>query len=108
MAGRKNTREYKKKYKGNRNNKLGILSIAAVVLMMCLLLTIQSYKLQVKAGEYRLREEELQTQLDNEKNRSEEIEELRDYVTTKKYIEEVAKDKLGLVYEDEIIFKSDN
>ena len=27
---------------------------------------------------------------------------------TKKYVEDVAKDKLGLVYEDEIIFKAKN
>jgi cell division protein DivIC len=33
---------------------------------------------------------------------------LATYTKTKKYAEEVAKDKLGLVYEDEIIFQETN
>ena len=34
-----------------------------------------------------------------------ELEEFATYTKTKKYAEEVAKDKLGLVYENEIIFQ---
>ena len=30
------------------------------------------------------------------------------YTKTRKYVEEVAKDKLGLVYDGEIIFKPEN
>ncbi len=37
--------------------------------------------------------------------RAKELEEFATYTKTKKYAEEVAKDKLGLVYEDEIIFQ---
>lgn len=37
--------------------------------------------------------------------RTQEIEEYRKYTQTKKYVEEVAKDKLGLVKEGEIIYK---
>ena len=36
-----------------------------------------------------------------------EIEELKKYVQTKKYVEEVAKERLGLVYKDEILFKAE-
>ena len=35
------------------------------------------------------------------------IEEYRKYTQTQKYVEEVAKEKLGLVNENEIIFKSE-
>ena len=38
--------------------------------------------------------------------RNEEIENLETYTKTKKYVEDVAKEKLGLVYEDEILFKA--
>ena len=41
-----------------------------------------------------------------EERRAEEISDLEAYTRTKKYVEDVAKEKLGLVYEDEIIFKS--
>lgn len=45
-------------------------------------------------------------QIEAEERRAEEIEELEAYTKTKKYVEDVAKEKLGLVYEDEVIFKS--
>ena len=50
----------------------------------------------------------LSAQIDAETARAEEIEEYRKYTQTKAYVEEVAKDKLGLVYEGEILFKEDN
>lgn len=40
-----------------------------------------------------------------EEARSEEIEQYRAYVKTRGYMEEVAREVLGLVYEDEIIFR---
>ena len=54
---------------------------------------------------YAAREKALQEQIDAENARTEEIEEYRKYTQTKKYVEEVAKDKLGLVNEGEIIYK---
>ena len=39
------------------------------------------------------------------KNRARELEEYRVYVQTKQYIEEIAKQKLGLVNPDEILLK---
>ena len=48
---------------------------------------------------------QLEKQMEAEEARSEEIEELKEYVQSDEYAEQVAKDKLGLVYEDEIIFK---
>ena len=36
------------------------------------------------------------------------MKELETYTKTKKYAEEVAKDKLGLVYDNEIIFKEED
>ena len=56
---------------------------------------------------YKAQEEELQKQLEEEELRAEEIEELEDYVGTDEYIEDVAKDKLGLVYPNEILFEAE-
>jgi cell division protein DivIC len=47
-------------------------------------------------------------QIADEDARTLELEELATYTKTKKYAEEVAKDKLGLVYENEIIFQESN
>ena len=51
---------------------------------------------------------ELQEQIKEEEKRAEDIAEYEKYTQTKKYIEDVAKDKLGLVYEGEIVFKDEN
>ena len=52
------------------------------------------------------------TQLKKEKKetdkRAEELKEYEEYVKTDEYIEEVAREKLGLVYKDEIIFEPDS
>ena len=42
-----------------------------------------------------------------EKDRTQDIEEQRKYMQTKKYVEEVAREKLGLVYPNETIYKAD-
>ena len=44
-------------------------------------------------------------QIQEEKNRSEEIEDYEEYVKTDEYIKETAEEKLGLVDPDEVIFK---
>lgn len=95
-----------RRYKNNRNNKVGILSIMVVMLMILVVVSFQSVDLRAENKVRTKRLEELETSIKQEEERAEEIEELKNYVTTKKYIEEVAKEKLGLVYEDEIIFKS--
>ena len=49
----------------------------------------------------------LEKTLAKEEARAAELEEYRVYVQTKQYIEKVAKEKLGLVNKDEILFKAD-
>ena len=62
-------------------------------------------ELKQKQETYAAKEQALQEQIDAENARTQEIEEYRKYTQTKKYVEEVAKDKLGLVKEGEIIYK---
>ena len=46
-------------------------------------------------------------QLEQEELRAEEIDELEEYVGTDEYVEDVAKEKLGLVYPNEILFEAE-
>ena len=46
---------------------------------------------------------QLQNKIDAEEARTQDIADLEAYMQTDEYAEQVAKDKLGLVYEDEII-----
>ena len=70
--------------------------------------SVASLSLRASNADKQQRIEELEAQIAEEEEKSEEIEEYSKYVQTKKYAEEVAKDKLGLVYEDEIIFKAED
>lgn len=49
--------------------------------------------------------EQLQNKIDEENERTAELQEFETYTHTKKYAEETAKDVLGYVYDDEIVFK---
>lgn len=91
-----------------RQNKMGMFLVTVVVLMMLVVVSINSIQLRQKQAEYKARQEQLQAEIDAENERAEEIENFKKYTQTKAYIEEVAKDKLGLVYEGEIIFNTED
>lgn len=85
---------------------MGAWGIILIVLAVFGVSTIGGIQLKQKNYAYQAREEALMEAIAEEERRAEEIEEFESYTKTKKYVEDVAKDKLGLVYEDEIIFKS--
>lgn len=94
-------------YRKKRQNRLGMLLVTTVVLMMLLVVTVKSVELRERRSTYMAREEALLLEIEAEQARMEEIEEYGKYTQTKKFVEEVAKEKLGLVYEGEIIFKDE-
>ena len=65
-------------------------------------------ELRQKQQGYQDQIKQLTQQIEEETQRTAEIEEYEKYTKTRKYVEEVAKDKLGLVYDGEIIFKPEN
>ena len=80
--------------------------IALVVAVLLSTLLFQSHKLEAKNVAYGEQIQQLQNQIDVEEARAQELEKLPEYVQSKEYIEMVAREKFGLVYEDEIIFRS--
>lgn len=84
---------------------MAMIGITVVIFALAVVVTFRGASLEAKVMEYQIREENLQAQVDKEKERSKELEEYRVYVQTKQYIEEVAKQKLGLVNPDEILLK---
>jgi cell division protein FtsB len=95
-------------YRKKRQNKMGMLLVTMVVLMLLLVVTVKSVELREKRALYMAKEEALMEEIESEQERTEEIAEYEKYTQTKKYVEEVAKEKLGLVYDGEIIFKDEN
>ena len=85
-----------------------MLLVTMVVLVMILVVAVNKRELKTKLAMYREKEQLLQEQISEEMKRTEEIREFEKYTKTKKYIEEVAREKLGLIYEDELIIKTDD
>ena len=85
-----------------------MLCISAIVAVLLVSLSVQSNSLKEKNADYAAQEESLRQQIEDEKQRSDDIAAMKDYMKTDEYAEEVAKDKLGLVYKDEILFKSED
>ena len=89
-----------------RQNRFGMFLVTLVVLLLLGAVSVSGYRLKKKENAYLAREAELLSQIEAEKARAEEIEEFKKYTQTKKYVEEEAKDKLGLVYENASISKA--
>ena len=94
-------------YRKKHQNKLSMLLVCAVVLLLMAVVFAKSIELKQRVEDFNVREAQLKHQIEEEKARSEEIEEYRVYTQTKAFYEEIAKEKLGLVYEGEIIFKQE-
>ena len=106
MNGQENGRRSVRRRKQNRwGNRLAIIGLTIVVFCLGVVVNVKSASMKKKELEYQIKEEALVKQVEEEKNRSAELEEYRIYVQTKQYIEEVAKQKLGLVKPDEILLK---
>lgn len=87
------------------SNRLAIIGITLVVFSLGIVVNLKSASLKKRELEYLTREQTLIKQVEQEEKRANELEEYRVYVQTKQYIEEVAKQKLGLVKPDEILLK---
>ena len=90
------------------SNQLGMLTIACVVLVLLGWLTMESRGLQSRLSVYNAKAAELEEQIETETERTKEIKELKEYMQTDEYAEQFAREKLGLVKENEIVFQEEN
>lgn len=88
-------------------HKISVVSISCVIALLTVILFVGSISLRAKNEDYMKQEAELERQLQQEAERAAEIEELEVYVGTDEYIEDVAKEKLGLINPNEILFKAE-
>lgn len=86
-------------------HRLSMIGICGVLLLLTMVLGVKSISLKGKEREYQAMEKKLQLQIEDAQAKRDELEDLEDYVGTDEYVEEVAKDKLGLAYENEILFE---
>lgn len=99
-----NSKKRKKKKKVGYNS-LGMIAIALVVLVLLGGLMLESNDLKKRLTGYDAKAATLQQQIEDEQTRTEEIDKLKKYMETDEYAEEVAREKLGLVKDNETVFK---
>lgn len=97
-------RKWKKK---RRQNRLGVLAVGFVAAIMVVVFGVQTWQLEQKDRVYQEKEAKLEAQIVEEKQRAEELKEQQIYVHTKQYIEEMARQKFGLIMPDEVLIKGD-
>lgn len=88
-----------------RSNIIAMFAAVAVVLLLSVVIWNGKQSLASKSVSNESRIDELSQQIAEQESRSDSLDEYKKYVKTKKYVEEIAKEKFGLLYPDELVFK---
>lgn len=90
-----------------KKHRFSVIVITCVLALLTTMFAVKGVSLQAKKRDYQAQAQELELQLQDAQAKKEEINELEKYVGTDEYIAEIAKEKLGLVYEGEILFEAE-
>ena len=88
-----------------KRRNAGTVSIGIIVLAVRAIMAVRIVKLKQKVDLQNEQIEEWNEKLAAESERGEEIKQLEESMQDTQFIEDQAKSKLGLVYDNEIIFK---
>ncbi len=94
----------KKRKKKKSFGIIGYVAIFAVVATIAIVTWVRGTTLQAQIDSYDAQIELVNQKIENEQQRAVDIEDEKLRMQTKQYIEEIAR-KIGLVYEDEIVYK---
>ncbi len=88
-------------------NYLGMAGITLVVLILLGGFTIKSKDVASRVTFYDAKAASLEQSIEDEKVRTEDIDRLKEHMQTDEYAEEAARERLGLVKDNEIVFKEE-
>ncbi len=93
-----------------RRKKLNIgrILVPAIIVALALGMFIRITALREKTQAYEEKIAELQSSIDSENARTEELEDYASYVKTDEYAEKIARTKLGLIYKNETVYKEED
>lgn len=93
--------------KRNKLIKRGFIVTAAVALLLLLILVLTNVAgLSVKKKELDAKISELNHAIEEENEKTLQLEEYKEYTKTREFTENVARDQLGLVYPGEIVLRA--
>ena len=81
-------------------------SVVVIALLFVVVLT-NAFGMSAKKKELDAKISELQQSIEEQNQRTTELEEYREYTKTREFTEQVAREKLGLVYPGEIILRAE-
>ncbi|NSG81926.1 cell division protein FtsH [Blautia schinkii] len=84
-----------------------MMGITVIALVMLGSLMMQARTLQNRLDYYNSKASALEKSIESEKDRTKEIDAEKEYMKTDEYVEEAAREKLGLVKDNEIVFQEE-
>ncbi|MDE6851098.1 MAG: septum formation initiator family protein [Lachnospiraceae bacterium] len=96
------------RYSKPKKKKLSPYTVLGIIILCTVLCGTVTYKrilLSKQSKAYAAKIEKLEEEEKEQERRTEELKEFKEYVETDEYVEEIARDKLGLVHEGEIVFE---
>ena len=94
-----------RKVRKRKKRRTGLRLIAVMVMFICGIVIFRRQDLEKEYNSKALKREALNRQIENENSIANELQEKKAYMKTKKFVEDVAREALGLVYEDEVLFR---
>lgn len=94
------------KKRPRKKRRTGLYLVIVVVGMFMTTLFVQGYGLKNNCEKLATEQTQLIEKKKSLEKEQEQIKEKSEYMKTDKYIEDVAREKFGLVYDNEIIFKA--
>ena len=92
---------------GILKNKFDIVAVTAVVVVLAIILGLKVHSIKQELAKRESYNQKIVEELESEDERAKKLEEQRKYVQTDSYIIEMAREKLGLVFPDEIAIKAE-
>ncbi len=90
-----------------REKRPGRRSIACIVILLLIVMSVQIVKLYRRDQEYIQLEEELNAVYESETERKEQLSDYEEYIGSREYVEDTARSKLGMIYDNETIFREE-
>ncbi len=91
--------------KGKKKNRSGLVVITVAVMLLCGIIIFKEKDLLTEKAALESKVEELNAQIEEESEIKKELSAKKAYMQTVRYVEDVAREKLGLVFPNEIIFR---
>ena len=86
--------------------KKGMWFVALMAFVISISLFVSKHNLEKKSALLEQEREKIEAHIENAKEKSKQLAEQEEYMKTDEFAEEVAREKLGMVKDNEILFKA--